>query len=70
MTIDICMGSARWNKGVSSGVNVLVKARVTAHPGWPRTVPVYTYCHGLIINSASFTVENALVWMASFWSSS
>lgn len=48
------MGSTRWNEGVSSGVNILVKARVTANPGWPRTVSVYNCCRDLIVNGASF----------------
>lgn len=49
-TANIGMAFTRRNNGLRYGVSILVKARVTVNPGLPRTVPVYAYCPGLIIN--------------------
>lgn len=41
----------------------MILTEVTTSPGSPRTVPVYTCCSGIIINTATFTVKSGSAWM-------
>lgn len=33
---------------------------------WPEAALIYTCCHGVIINSAPFTLKNVLVWVITY----